>query len=392
MNFYLNAFPFGGTRKDYQEAGLRMAGSDPDRFQSVLQLLIETAQIADQGGMEGIAFSEQHANIEGLPEVTTNPILFDALVAQHTSRLKVGQLGLTLSAHHPLRVAEDLAMLDQMTNGRMFCGFTRGNASRWVNTLGLPFGTAATYSDKSAADEANMEAIQEAWTIIKLAWTSDTFSFQGKFWKVPAPGIQWGYPVTASYGQGMDSQGVITEIGIVPRPLQKPFPRVFTPLAYRMTTALFWVAEGGTAVCYADSDDFLKTAYDVLTQKALESGVARSAGPLAPGAFLLLGKDDEHVRALKEDYDWLFSTAYSVAPFNVPLARMLVGTPDQVSEQIEHVMDIAQFDEMFIWHNVGMHERCLERSSLELFVEKVLPRFSSATMSSSAAIDGETGR
>jgi alkanesulfonate monooxygenase SsuD/methylene tetrahydromethanopterin reductase-like flavin-dependent oxidoreductase (luciferase family) len=379
VKFYLNAMPFAGTRREY-EGGLTLAGSDPARFSRVLELVVESAQIADGGGMEGICFSEQHANIEGIPEVTTNPLMFDALVAQNTKRLKVGQLGMTLTAHHPLRVAEDIAMLDHMTGGRMFCGFTRGNATRWVSTLGRPFGTDATHSDKSAADELNMRAVQEAWTIIKTAWTSDTFSYDGEFWQVPVPGIHWGYPVTERFGKGMLPDGSITELGIVPRPLQQPHPRVFTPLAFRMTTASFFVGEGATAVCYAPKDDFLKTAYDVLTARAEEVGLPRVAGPLAPGAFLLLGKDAAEVEQLKSDYEWLFSTAYSVPPFNVPLSRMLIGTADEVSRQIEHVLTIAPFDEMFIWHNLGIHDRALELSSLQLFVDKVLPRFATSSM------------
>jgi alkanesulfonate monooxygenase SsuD/methylene tetrahydromethanopterin reductase-like flavin-dependent oxidoreductase (luciferase family) len=383
VKFYLNAFPFGATRREYLN-GVKLAGSDPKRFRRALDLLIETAQVADAGHMEGICFSEQHSNIEGIPEITTNPILFDALVAEHTTRIKVGQLGMTLSANHPIRVAEDLAMLDQMTRGRMFCGFTRGNATRWVSTLGRPFGTAPTESDKSQADERNMRAIREAWEIIKLAWTSDTFSYDGEFWTVPAENLRWGYPPTAAYGAGMREDGTLAEIGIVPRPYQQPYPRVFTPLAFRMTTARFWVGEGGTAVCYATKDDFLKTAFDVLSERAAEVGLPRVAGPLAPGAFLLLGKDQAEVDQLREDYDWLFNTAYSVPPFNVPMARMLVGTPDQVSRQIEDILEIAPFDEMFIWHNIGMHERSVEMSSLQLFVDKVAPRFQAAATPAAA--------
>jgi alkanesulfonate monooxygenase SsuD/methylene tetrahydromethanopterin reductase-like flavin-dependent oxidoreductase (luciferase family) len=374
MKFFLNAQPFGATRADF-ESGVTMAGSDPERFARTLELTLETARMADEGGFEGICFSEQHANVEGLPEVTTNPILFDAALAAQTKRLKVGQLGLTLSAHHPLRVAEDLAMLDHMTNGRMFCGFTRGNATRWVNTLGLPFGTTIAQSDKSAADERNLRAIQEAWQIIKLAWTNPTFSYEGEFWTIPAPDTHWGYDVTATYGQGMDADGRLREIGIVPRPLQQPFPRVFTPLAFRMTTALFWIGEGATAVCYASKDEFLKTAWDVLGERAETAGHPREAPVLAPAAFLLVGKDHAEVDTLREDYDWLMRTVYSVPPFNVPAGRMLIGTADEVSRQIEELSAVIPFEEMFVWHNIGLHDPAVASSSLEIFMERVMPRF-----------------
>jgi hypothetical protein len=99
----------------------------------------------------------------------------------------------------------------------------------------------------------------------------------------------------------------------------------------------------------------------------------------------LVGKDAAEVEVLREDYAWMMETAYSVPPFNVPGARMLIGTPDQVSRQIERLQTIAPWDEMFVWHNIGFHDRGVEVRSLELFVTDVLPRFSTETRSENVA-------
>ena len=70
--------------------------------------------------------------VEGI-ETTTNPLFWDFFIAQHTERMRVGQLGMNLTAVNPIQLAENLAMLDHFTGGRMFAGFSR--ARRCSTTL-----------------------------------------------------------------------------------------------------------------------------------------------------------------------------------------------------------------------------------------------------------------
>ena len=63
------------------------------------------------------AFTEHHFHIEGF-ELSNNPVLLDLYFAMQTKRIRVGQLGIVLPASNPIRVAEDIAMLDHMTGGR----------------------------------------------------------------------------------------------------------------------------------------------------------------------------------------------------------------------------------------------------------------------------------
>lgn len=94
-----------------------MAGLRDDLYQRMLAEVLEQAQRADELEYDSISFTEHHFHIEGF-EVSTNPVLLDRFVGMRTQRIRVGQLGIVLPAHNPIRVAEDIAMLDQMTGGR----------------------------------------------------------------------------------------------------------------------------------------------------------------------------------------------------------------------------------------------------------------------------------
>ncbi len=102
-----------------------MAGHSDDLYQRMIGGVDEQARFAEGLGYYGIGFTEHHFQIEGF-ELSTNPVLLDLYVGMLTKCIKVGQLALVLPAHHPIPVAEDVAILDQMTGGRAYVGFTRG--------------------------------------------------------------------------------------------------------------------------------------------------------------------------------------------------------------------------------------------------------------------------
>ena len=111
-----------------------MAGLRGDLYQRMLAELKEQAQLADELGYDSICFTEHHFHVEGF-EISNNPVLLDLFVALNTKRIRVGQLGIVLPAQNPLRVAEDIAMLDHMSGGRANAGFARGYQRRWVDTM-----------------------------------------------------------------------------------------------------------------------------------------------------------------------------------------------------------------------------------------------------------------
>jgi alkanesulfonate monooxygenase SsuD/methylene tetrahydromethanopterin reductase-like flavin-dependent oxidoreductase (luciferase family) len=241
--FYL---PSIGPREEIEKG---LAGLRNDLYQQMLEELKEQAQLADQLGYDSISFTEHHFHIEGF-EISQNPILLDLFVALHTQRIRVGQLGIVLPAHNPLQVAEDLAMVDHMTKGRLDVGFARGYQRRWVDTMAQHYhqvhGVLPGQHDQ--ADQANREAFEECYQIIKMAWTQDLMEFRGKFWRIPPEGTPWPLEATRRWGAGVDEEGFVRRIGVVPKPYQKPHPPIFQPFASSETTIRWCAREGITAI------------------------------------------------------------------------------------------------------------------------------------------------
>ncbi len=155
--------------------------------------------LMDELGFDGIGFNEHHASPYGL---MTSPNIMAAAASQRTSRMKLLIMGNVLPIHDPLRMAEDLAMLDCMSDGRVISGFVRGIPREY-----------GVYNVDPAESRARFE---EAWEIIKLAWTEEEFSYQGKFW---------------SYNN----------VAIWPRPVQEPHPPVWVPVSGSQET-IEWAA------------------------------------------------------------------------------------------------------------------------------------------------------
>ena len=142
----------------------------------------------DRIGFDGVGFNEHHTSPYGL---MNSPNLMAASAAQRTQRIKLLIYGNLLPLHDPLRLAEELAMLDCLSNGRIVSGFARG-IPREHNVYKVPL------RDSRARFE-------EAWEIIRRAWTEESFSFTGTFW---------------SY----------ENVAIWPRPVQQPRPPVWVPV------------------------------------------------------------------------------------------------------------------------------------------------------------------
>src|SRR5579862_7391394 len=110
--FYL---PTVGNRTQI-EAG--MAGMREDLYRQMLAEVLEQVRLADDLGYNSVSFTEHHFHIEGF-ELSNNPVLLDLYFALQTKQIRVGKLGIVLPASNPIRVAEDIAMLDQMTGGAL---------------------------------------------------------------------------------------------------------------------------------------------------------------------------------------------------------------------------------------------------------------------------------
>src|ERR671918_1355048 len=204
--FYL---PSIGSRAEI-EAG--MAGMNPHYYQRMLGELSEQIRLADELGYDSVSFTEHHFHIEGF-ELSNNPVLLDLYFAMQTKRIRVGQLGIVLPAANPIRVAEDIAMLDHMSGGRANAGFARGYQRRWVDVLAQQthgiHGALPHQHDE--IDAANRAAFEECFRIIKAAWTSDLLAYDGRYWRVPQGETPWDLEATSAYGAGVED-GIVRRV------------------------------------------------------------------------------------------------------------------------------------------------------------------------------------
>ena len=139
-----------------------------EQYEKRLQLI----EFYDQSGFRTYHMSEHHSTPLNL---TPSPSVFLAAVAQRTKRLRFGALVYVLPAHHPLRLAEEICMLDHLSHGRIEVGIGRGASPHELDYFGV---------DPDVAQAMYVEAYQ----VIMQALTRDEVNFAGKhyrFSKVP---------------------------------------------------------------------------------------------------------------------------------------------------------------------------------------------------------------
>jgi len=135
---------------------------DKERSRGLLNSYIDQLAYADQLGFDGMVLNEHHQNIYGL---MPSPNIIAAALTQKTSRGKIVVLGNLLPLHaNPLRVAEEYAMIDNMSDGRLIAGFAPGSGPETFN-----------YNVPSAPSRDQfweaVELIRRAWTEVRASTT-----------------------------------------------------------------------------------------------------------------------------------------------------------------------------------------------------------------------------
>src|SRR5919106_1066663 len=218
----LQVLPVLPAESEEERRTKRPLGRSAELYQQVLSDWLDLVKAADELGFWGVATIEHHFHSEGY-EVGPSPGTLNAYWAAVTRNVRVGQLGYTMSAQNPIRVAEETAILDHLTRGRCFVGFSRGYQARWTNVLGQHLGTRATLSPagrteeaRAAMDEAtlakqtaddrvNRDIFEEQIDLVLEAWGADSIARPaGGRWEIPYPageGIEWGMKdATARHG------------------------------------------------------------------------------------------------------------------------------------------------------------------------------------------------
>ena len=390
--FYL---PSIGSREEMEQG---MAGLRTDLYQQMLAELKEQAQCADELGYDSISFTEHHFHVEGF-EISNNPVMLDLFIALNTKRIRVGQLGIVLPSQNPLRVAEDIAMLDHMSGGRANAGFARGYQRRWVDVLAQQLHGihGATPGEHDAIDEANRAAFEEHFRIVKQAWTEDMMEYHGTYWQIPPDGTPWTIDATKQWGSGIDEQGIVRQIGVVPKPLQKPHPPIFQPFASSENSIRWCAREEITAILPPMYLALQNQLYDIYAEEAESAGrkAARGEGLVVLRDVVVADTDEEALELWRHSGAFCGAAWFAPFGFNRLLAEpgvedgltpqdlmdrgmLLVGSPDTVSRQMEQLLNDTPIRWLFAWTYNGLMPHPKIMRSLELFQTKVMPRFEGA--------------
>jgi len=415
MKFMLFVLPtVPGTLEDRKR--FRPIGRNNERYQQMLDELRKLAVLADDAGFDVFATTEHHFHSEGY-ETSVAPLLLYADLAARTKRIKFAPLGLVLPAWDPIRAAEELAVFDHLTRGRLYAGFARGYQDRWVNVLGQQYHVTGAPMDGSAIDQHNRRVYEEAVQVIKKAWTEETFEFNGEYYKVPFPyaeGIRR-WPVaewTRQYGAPgeIDDQGVIRKICVVPRPYQEPHPPMFQPFSVSETT-IRYTAQSGIVpwILVAYPPEFRRLCQ--VYQQVGEAGGRKLRLGESVGAFRAVhfGRTEAEAVALLRDTNYAGfnsyfggfgfweafrtpedATRYPLEPYTAlpptewTVDRMrgvkyaLAGTPEQVRAEIDDLQSLGGGGklEWFGWFfDQGFMPWEEEVRQIELFAKHIIPRF-----------------
>jgi alkanesulfonate monooxygenase SsuD/methylene tetrahydromethanopterin reductase-like flavin-dependent oxidoreductase (luciferase family) len=380
MKFMLFVLPtVPGTLEDRK--ALRPIGRNTERYQRMLDELRKLAVLADDAGFDVFATTEHHFHSEGY-ETSVAPLLLYADLAARTRRIKFAPLGLVLPAWDPLRAAEELAVFDHLTKGRLYAGFARGYQDRWVNVLGQQYHVTGAPMDGSSIDQHNRKVYEEAVTLIKKAWTEPTLTYDGQFYKVPFPyeeGIRrWPAAAwTREYGAPgeVDADGVVRRICVVPGPYQQPHPPMFQPFSVSEATIRYTAREGIIPwILTSHPPDFHRLA-EIYQEVAGQHGRTLRLGE-SIGAFRAVhfGRNEAEAVALLESTNYAGFRNY-FGGFGFWEA---FRTPEQVRAEVESlatVHDGGQLEWMGWFFDQGFMPWDEEVRQIELFAKHVIPYF-----------------
>ncbi len=175
------------------------------------------AKVMDRTGYESFWMAEHHFQTEGY-ECLPNLLMMNVHLAHLTKNIKLGCAFNIAPMWHPLRLAEDFAMADILTGGRVIFGVGRGYHTREVESFGAPL----------LDQDANRDMFEEQVEVLMKAFNERSFSHHGKNYNIPPPVQYRGYE--------------LDEITLVPKPMNRPI-ECWQPIQGGTTRALDFMAK-----------------------------------------------------------------------------------------------------------------------------------------------------
>jgi len=293
--------------------GLYAAIGDPPRGEHLPQRIDEVcaeAQLAEQVGFDVILVGEHHQHRDGfLP----SPLIVSTAVAVRTHKIRMGTGILLLPLYHPVHVAEDAATLDIISNGRLILGVGMGYQAGDFEAFGIP-------------PSQRVSRMEEGIDIIRACWTQDTFSYDGKRFR-------------------------LDNVAVYPKPIQRPHPPIW--VGAMADESIRRAAQDGDA-WVAETRQQAETEY----------------GPEVLAAYKYYWQSNS--LSFQEQRSEAELSIAKMAP-----NRIILGSPEEVVDQLQQWQETIGAEVVIFRlrqaHSGGPpHEKILR--AIRLFGDKVIPK------------------
>jgi len=311
---------------------------------------IEQVVLAEELGYECAWFTEHHFHVFG--GMLPSPPLLIAALAQHTSRIRLGTAVIILPFYNPVRIAEDLAMLDILSNGRLEVGLGRGMGVQYYEVFGADQGT-------------SQEKFEEQLAMLRAAWMEESFRWDGKFFQCSRP------------------------ITVMPRPVQRPHPRLWIPAARDPAHARAIGREGMnlmTLPWFLPTFAITREVVDAFRAGVREGGHEEDGCEALGYMSVYVGETPERARQEAEPH-WQRARrisddqrggpeAYPLTyDIGVATSRAIFGDPEMCRQHVALLRDELGLDRLALRFDFGGLPQDRVLSSMRLFAREVAPYF-----------------
>ena len=330
----------------------------PDLAARSMQTTLDQFRCADTFGFDWVTVAEHHYSGFSL---TPNPMVLAGALTQIVQRAKIAVLGPTIPILNPVRVAEEFAMLDAMTGGRVVAGMMRGTPNEYV-----------TYNFNPSESRARFA---EAMEIIRRAWTEpQPFGWQGRYYQYRAISI-WPRPVQQPHPP-LYMSGSSPEAGEYAAQNRIGLGFAFTTVPMAAKAAQYFRSEARKAGWEPAPDDVM---YRIAFYCAETDEQAFADMSAAPPRISLTGSNAAITAAVAETEYYgrdfaVQSTRNATRDLRerIELGQILVGGPETVVKQIKRIREELGAGILDCTLGAQLGEKTLR--SIELFGTRVLPQ------------------
>ncbi|MGI6869797.1 LLM class flavin-dependent oxidoreductase [Amycolatopsis sp. 3B14] len=324
----------------------------------VVNKAIEQIVHADKLGFEEAWVAEHNGRRYG---IVASAQLLLAAAAAATSRIRLGSGVSRLPMHHPLRLAEDYAYVDQLSGGRLNFGIGKAYDRLEFQAYGIP-------------EAERDERYEEVFEIVMQAWRTGKVKFAGKHYRVPAEGE------------------VADEIELFPEVAQKPTPPVFVMVSSSEESLRSAARRGFSFVLgQRPTRDDVRRLVGVYREEARAAGHSFDAidENIARASQLkAIHVADSHEQARREyehGYMWYVNILSNRAKVGLGIDELtydeyidrktlILGSPEQVAEELASFHSHTGLGGLVAWFDAGSQPQEQVLRSMTMFAEKVRPQ------------------